>query len=263
MRVARLDGVLLKPDRPAVAIDTQWYGDIFKQGRLQSTTGEISETFSTLRVAGAGSDSDGGASIDLRWNFVLGWGIDNSASRDGGYNITAEDIGMRASSNSIGIGPTHLAWPEYLNGKPDYNHLRPFPIVPGELGLPVPKAKGVVYGQYVLWRTAPVICDSWTGSADGGFALLGESSKFISVSSQRIAMLSFDCAHGNTSKTAGLRVVISIVGAPTESVTMTYVPNVSKPSIKDVECQLGPNGKSTLVITVKEDGMDHASCGLN
>ena len=46
MRVARADGVLLKPDRPALAIDSQWYGDIFHAGLLQSETGEISETVS-------------------------------------------------------------------------------------------------------------------------------------------------------------------------------------------------------------------------
>ena len=46
MRVARADGVLLKPDRPALAIDSQWYGDIFHAGPLQSETGEISETVS-------------------------------------------------------------------------------------------------------------------------------------------------------------------------------------------------------------------------
>ena len=33
MRTARADGILLKPDRPAVAIDALWIGDIFKAGR--------------------------------------------------------------------------------------------------------------------------------------------------------------------------------------------------------------------------------------
>ena len=33
MRTARADGILLKPDRPAVAIDALWIGDILKAGR--------------------------------------------------------------------------------------------------------------------------------------------------------------------------------------------------------------------------------------
>ena len=60
MRVARADGVLLKPSRPAVAIDEQWLGDLFCPGGstaqngsapacgLCSRTGEISETFTDL-----------------------------------------------------------------------------------------------------------------------------------------------------------------------------------------------------------------------
>ena len=266
MRVTRTDGVLLKPDRPAVAIDTQWYGDIFHEGPLVSGTGEVSETFSTLRVTRIDSRVDTPSAErqklgELRWNFVLGWGIDNAARSDGGYNITAKDIGLRSSAGVIGVGPTHLAWPEYVDGQPDYKQLRPFPTVPDHHGLPVPKAKGALYGQYVLWRTAPVMCDGWTGSSQGGFALLGESAKFISISSQRISALSFNCAHGKTPQAAGLRVVVSMVGAPTENVTMTYVPDSLNPSVKEVECQLEANGKSKLVVVVAADGTDHASCG--
>lgn len=269
MRVARADGVLLKPNRPAVAIDAQWYGDIFRDGPLQSGTGEVSETFSTLRVSRIESHSIEPDSTErelleeVRWNFVLGWGIDNEARKDGGYNISAEDIGLRPSADAIGVQPTHLAWPEYLDGHPDYSQLRPFPMGPDDRGLPIRKVKGAMYGEYVLWRTAPVMCASWTGSTEGGFALLGESAKFISVSSQRIATLSFNCAHGETPQTAGVRVVVTLVGAPQETVTMAYVPDTLSPAVKTVECQLGPNGKSALVITVDVDGKDHASCGPN
>lgn len=268
MRVARSDGVLLKPDRPAVAIDTQWYGDIFHDGPLQSGTGEISETFSTLRVVqidhhsvDIDSDERQKLELELRWNFALGWGIDNAARSDGGYNITAKDIGLRSSADAVGVGPTHLAWPEYLDGQPDYMQIRPLSTGLDHHGLPVPKAKGAMYGEYVLWRTAPVMCDGWTGSPQGGFAFLGESAKFISVSSQRVSALSFNCAHGNTPQGAGVRVVVNIVGAPTEKVTMAYVPDTSNPIVKEMECQLRANGKCTLVVAVAADGKDHASCG--
>ena len=58
MRVARADGVLLKPERPAVAIDALWLGDIFDSGPLRSRTGEVSATFTEIS--------------GFRWHFVLG-----------------------------------------------------------------------------------------------------------------------------------------------------------------------------------------------
>ena len=58
MRVARADGVLLKPERPAVAIDALWLGAIFDSGPLRSRTGEVSATFTEIS--------------GFRWHFVLG-----------------------------------------------------------------------------------------------------------------------------------------------------------------------------------------------
>ena len=69
MRVARADGILLKPQRPAIALDAQWFGDLFcKKGgsanlncSLCSPTGEVSETFTQLLP-----------NATQRWHFVLG-----------------------------------------------------------------------------------------------------------------------------------------------------------------------------------------------
>ena len=235
--------------------------------------------FSTLRV-----DSRGGS--ELRWNYVLAWGIDNRASHDGGYIISAADIGLlrrrrsagrHSQQPAVGAGTsvptaTHVAWPEFVDGQPDYTKLRPFPV-PDDGGLPVAKAKSTSYGDYVLWRTAPVLCqkEGATDTGGGGFALLGESSKFISVSSQRIATISFDCTK------EGVRVVLDLRGAPNESVAMAYVSDASivsthnngtdtnaaasKQEVNQADCTLGANGKALLAITVASGAVSASSCG--
>ena len=43
-----------------------------------------------------------------------------------------------------------VAWPEHLDGRPDYSQMAPFPSAKG---LEIRNSKGDQYGQYTFWRT--------------------------------------------------------------------------------------------------------------
>ena len=66
------------------------------------------------------------------------------------------------------------------------------------------------WGNYTLWRTAPLTCDG------AGWALLGEPSKFISVSRQRVADVRVDCG-------AAPAMEVDLVGAAGEAVELSFV----------------------------------------
>jgi hypothetical protein len=261
MRVARADGVLLKPNRPAIAIDNLWMGDIFKSGSLQSKSGEVSATFTSL----------GSSSPTLYWHFVLGWGLDNAAETSGGgYGVQCHDLvgckeplkaapQCRPSTGCKPLAP-YLAWPEYLDGRSHFQQLRAFPAK--NTTLPILKAKGVDYGQFTFWRTAPLLC----AATDVPMALLGEIAKFISISSQRITRFSAECSsnvRGQT-RTAWNRINLDLTGAPGEVVSMVYWKAALKrdEDMPHANCALGPNGKATLMITVFSDStkQDHVVC---
>ena len=121
----------------------------------------------------------------LLWHYVLGWGIDNvAADSHGGYNVSYTDLPDLPLP--VPATPTMVAWPEYLDGQPQFSQLREFPTGANDPGLHIPKneRKGAGYGEYTLWRTAPILCSQ---PGEIRVALLGESAKFISVSAQRIA----------------------------------------------------------------------------
>ena len=69
---AREDGVLLKPGRPALALDSVWYGRLFpaRLGR-HGSGGEVSATYTEV-----------GNLKGLRWYDVLGWGTDSTVTLD-------------------------------------------------------------------------------------------------------------------------------------------------------------------------------------
>eukprot|EP00966_Prymnesium_polylepis_P260863 6025585-Prymnesium_polylepis.1 len=84
MRTCRSDGTLLKPDRPAVAIDAVFIQDAFGSG---GPSGEVSATYTTL--------SDG--SDRLCWNFILSTDLDEI------YELKAADLSSTARISSEGV----------------------------------------------------------------------------------------------------------------------------------------------------------------
>ena len=106
---------MVKPSRPAVAIDALWYGDIFKAGGLVSPTGEVTETYTAIPIG-----SGPGFTQPLKFHFVLGWGLDNAAQAGGGYNVTGADIRPDGAESPGG----DVAWPEYLDGNPAFDQMR-------------------------------------------------------------------------------------------------------------------------------------------
>ena len=86
---------------------------------------------------------------------------------------------------------------------------------------------------FTLWHVTPRLCN--------GLVLLGETSKFIVVSPQRIAAVELDC--GTT--TGGM--VLALVGAPRERVEIAWARHTA---VKTAVCVLGAAGKASLAISV-------------
>lgn len=163
MRTARDDGVLLKPGRPALALDSVWYSKLFPHGpeyERRQVGGEISATYTEI-----------GNLRGLRWYDVLGWGSAGS--------VTLADLVSSTGSNRGGGVGSLVAWAESgatAGTAPavDLINLRPFTAADAPLAI-----SGDPLAAFTLWHVAPTLCN--------GLVLLGELSKFIVVSPQRIA----------------------------------------------------------------------------
>ena len=194
-RLARADGVLLKPDRPMVPLDAVWMRDCFGGGGGQPAgkawpDGELAATHTTIMISsghrrgddggvGSSASEGGGRRLAMRWDFVYGTALKAD------YVVTASD-------NHIG-GPHGVAW-RRVRG--DSFGTVPPSLVPYDertapLALPFraqPSSDG--WAEYTYWRTAPTSCDG------KGWALLGELDKLVSVSAQRVAALAEHCGGG-------------------------------------------------------------------
>ena len=187
------------------------------------------------------------------------WGLDNpckgqrGSSNLGGYGVSPADIQLQSES---------LAWPEYLNGQPAYDRLRFFSPAAPDGRLLIPRTKGEDYGKYTLWRTAPLLCD-------GKIALLGETSKMISVSMQRIINLEVSCsAISQSNHSYAAKLSMTLVGAPQEKVTIAYAADAdsfvsegnviydthgaTKMTVREVTRILAADGKASLELTVTQ-----------
>ena len=194
----------------------------------------------------------------LRASFTR-WGLDNpckgqrGSSNLGGYGVSPADIQLQSES---------LAWPEYLNGQPAYDRLRFFSPAAPDGRLLIPRTKGEDYGKYTLWRTAPLLCD-------GKIALLGETSKMISVSMQRIINLEVSCsAISQSNHSYAAKLSMTLVGAPQEKVTIAYAADAdsfvsegnviydthgaTKMTVREVTRILAADGKASLELTVTQ-----------
>ena len=72
-----------------------------------------------------------------------GWGLDNRALPDSGYHVQPSDLDIPPTS------PSMVAWPEHLDGRPDYSQMAPFPSAKG---LAIRNTKGTQYGQYTFLK---------------------------------------------------------------------------------------------------------------
>ena len=88
---------------------------------------------------------------------------------------------------------------------------------------------------FTLWHVTPLLCN--------GLVLLGEISKFVVVSPQRITAVDLDCS----SETGGM--VLALIGAPHEAIEIAWARH-SHTAAQTVVCVLGAAGKASLAISV-------------
>ena len=190
-RTARSDGVLLKPDRPALALDSVYFQEAFGKG---GPKGEVTATFVEIGK--------------LRWRFILG------AALEADYDVTASDFAYDGSGKETDLDG--VAWSRTYGdafGPPEAADLVEYgtgPLAPGPLRLTLPaQASEDDWGKYTLWRTAPRACEGL------GWALLGEMDKLISISKQRFSAVTPICG-------AYSGFVVDLIGAPGEAVTISF-----------------------------------------
>lgn len=212
MRLARADGVTLKPSRPAFVVDSTWLREGFGYPHVPAAVGpegELTHTYTEL----AGEC----------WHFALGFDLHKP------YRLSTGDLVGCGGESGL---KSHLAWQE-VNGKwGDAGPQLPPTVGAFGSGLEVPIGDG---GTSTLWRTAPRLCNgtSW--------AVLGELSKFISMSRQRIGALDSDCA--------AKAVRLTLLGAPGEEVELWFVAPAVDGTLLQPEahrCTILPTGQTTL-----------------
>ena len=187
-RTCRADGVLLTPDRPAFAIDATWLYEAFGRG---GPDGEVTATFSRVGM--------------YTWRFVLGVALLSP------FAVTEADLAHDGSGG--GEERFGVAWKRSFGdpfAPPRRSDLVRFGASsPMSLELPAAASEDS-WGVYTLWRTAPISCDG------GGFALLGEMAKLVSLSSQRVASVSPSCSSSPAMD-------VSLIGAPGEVVSISFM----------------------------------------
>jgi hypothetical protein len=179
MRCCRSDGLVLKAERPAVALDAQW-----SEGGGGGAEAEISWTYTCPHSIGSGSSSV----------FYL-----LAASVDQEYVVTPVDFEAGAKcATSAPMADQFIVYDWNKNAVISTNFSTDSPLL---LSRSQHTKSGAV--DWSLYIVSPVV-DGW--------ALIGDSSKFVGTSSQRIA----STAATATGASAGL--VVNALGAAGESV---------------------------------------------
>lgn len=187
MQTCREDGVLLKPDRPATPLDSYWAVRAF--GPLaHGPKGEVWTT--ETQISG------------FKWMYAFGTMLDEE------FVLSLDELlhsSTRWSTEAIGV-----ASPEYVA----FSYYRgPTSVRAVDNSQPLRFATGPDYGSAELYLVAPRFPNGW--------ALLGETDKYISVAQQRITSVEM----------AGSSVNVRIIGSPGERVSLSAVPpGTSSPS---------------------------------
>lgn len=221
MRSCSADGILMKPDRPATPIDSYWSVRAFgaaatgPRGELWSTETVIpgSNTAPWLYAFGTMLASPYELTLDELMDAATSW-PDNYANGARGKHKETHD------PKHLELG-SYVAW-DFWSGPSTATVLK---NSSSTLYFPA----GVDYGAARLITAAPVLSNGW--------AVLGETSKFIAMSRQRFSELTVQ-------KDGGVR--IQVAGVLRERVSIT----VRDPGgqIKEYECSFTSSGEATLVL---------------
>lgn len=210
-RTCTANGTLLKPDRPAFALDIVWENSIFGNG---AASGEITST---------GVSLNGQPTTAFSWHYVLGADVKSPVV------VTASDF---SDLDTDGEDATVFLWSRHAG-----DQWGP-PVLVGsaqplrQLELPFHPTES--WGNFTLWYVAHVSCNGH------GWTLLGETSKIVPVSRQRIVHYKEDCSPDATG------IDLEVAGTSQETVELMFVP---------------PNTTTVRVFTatINADGMGRIS----
>ncbi|XP_078674668.1 uncharacterized protein LOC144912809 [Branchiostoma floridae x Branchiostoma belcheri] len=190
MRSCNAEGLLLKPSRPATAIDLQ-----IAQKALQLDLGPKGEVWTTY------SDISG-----LRFGIIL------AADLQEDWNINAVTAGFGEMMPGMAF-----TWPLTPS-------MMPFGTADENLQL-----KQCGKDDFAVWYTSPfLILGNQTAM------IIGETDKWVPMSPQRVKNI---LMYGNN-------VVLSLTGAPGETVTMAFTVGVK--GLVEISCVLSEAGTATL-----------------
>lgn len=203
------DGTLLKPDRPCTPIDSYW------RNAALDTAGPNGEVWATSTSIPLGDSSA------LTWHFAVSIGLNTSYSLGPPELIGNNAVWSTAAGQS---DAKFFAFEDAQTGGGAAS-ARPF-----DDSHPIEFAPGPDYGAIHLWTAAPTI--------DGlGWTLLGETSKLIAVSRQRIERIS-------VSPTDGDKLHVALRGAPAEVVELSFIDDGDR--VVRGSCTISGSGESIL-----------------
>ena len=146
-RMHRDDGLLLKPDFPAMSVDATWSRRIFDD--LKGPDGELWTTYTGINVAGEIF------TIHLTWGYVFASSLKN--------NVT------------LTLSQLHLDLPDAFTGLVYEMDSNPLTFTAFNASMPLHiQATGTDYGQFRLLYTVPTLAGNWH--------FLGEMDKIVPVS---------------------------------------------------------------------------------
>ena len=225
MRTTRADGVVLHPSRAMTAIDADIVGRAFPSAA--ATTGPVYATYSL--VSGAVYDSVLAADLPQPFSVApanLAGVRADLALRDPSRSLR-ERLAWPPPAQSAGAsaGTAAAAYVAYTVNTSSMS-LGSLVVQAFDAAHPIALA-ACAEADFQVWHTAPVFANGW--------ALLGELSKWVPVSPQRVASV----------EASDSQLVVQLVGAPAEAVALS---GYNGASTSTLQCVLDAAGRATATV---------------
>lgn len=206
MKVCRLDGLILKPDRPAVTIDRTWiqrsFGDSDNSRAEIGPKGEVWTTYTDIGYN--------------RWNYIIGvnllsdfYALPSDLLKEGNYN------------NNNNLDYVAYVYDKHSLGK-SVSSVQLF-----NADNPLLISKGNNYGDFNYWVICPMLQNS------NSPILLGELDKITPVSRNRFQSIDI----------TGNDMILVITGVPNEMVSFSILHSISNlTNINQFTCTVPSSG---------------------
>jgi hypothetical protein len=229
MQACRVDGLLLKPDRPAFLVDTVAYKTSFTELNLRFD--HVHHTFSTHG--------------DYSWHYLL------CADNRREIVIIPSDLGIEDHDESQEIDESqvseiiphavmfafsyHQLYELFVHKNGDISKLH---ILPFSVHTPIEflkkKSTDKSYSlEYDYSIVAPLLSNGWI--------FLGEIGKIVSASAQRFDQISETLS---TNQSAQTGIVVSVVGVPNEELNVAFVS--PDKTVFSVKCKINASGQALI-----------------